>query len=174
MADVIRKTPCIAFANGCLRAEAEIAIFSEYLRRNGYSITERPDAADFVLVSACAFDAAAEAISMKLLSGLVRRADPRSQIAIVGCFPGIRPDLVQTRFGERVTPLAPNALGKLDYIIQAKIPFSTVRNDMNKPRSSVRGTVNCSPDFILCHFTGIRISGFSAVAIDHGAGQGAY
>jgi tRNA A37 methylthiotransferase MiaB len=146
------KTACIAFANGCNRAEAEIAIFSEYLRSNGYVITDRPDGVDFLLVSACGFDAAAEAISLKLLSGMVHRANPRTKIVIVGCLPGIRPNLLQSRFGERMTPLALNDLEKLDQIIQAKIPFSTIRKDMNKPRSIVRGTVNFSPDIIAERF----------------------
>jgi len=33
---------CIAFANGCLRAEAEIALFSQYLTSNGYLLKDQP------------------------------------------------------------------------------------------------------------------------------------
>jgi len=109
-------------------------------------------------VSACGFDMAAEVIAIRMLSGLVRRAEPWTKIAIVGCLPGISPDILKTRFRGRITPIPPNALETLDRLIEAEVSISTIRNNINQPTSRVRGTVSCSPDFVPDRFTNLHES----------------
>jgi MiaB/RimO family radical SAM methylthiotransferase len=39
-------------------------------------------------------------------------------------------------------------LETLDRLIQAEVPISTIRNNIDHPKSRVRGTLSCSPDFV--------------------------
>ena len=143
-----KKKACIAFANGCLRAEAEIALFADYLTANGYLLKEQPEDVDIVLVSACGFDVAAETIAIRMLSGLVRKVEPWTKLAIIGCLPGINPAILKERFGKRVVPVAPNSLETLDRLIGADVSIAAIRNSADQPRSHVRGSVSFSPDFL--------------------------
>ena len=55
---------CIAFGHGCMRAEAEVSILSEYFHANGHELCGNIEDADNIVVVGCAFDNCAELSSI--------------------------------------------------------------------------------------------------------------
>lgn len=77
--------------HGCSRRRAEVAKFHEYFRINGYAIVKKPETADYILVSTCAFKKEEEDYSYERISSL-KTYD--AKLLVYGCLPEIAP----TRF----------------------------------------------------------------------------
>ena len=83
------KSVCIAYAHGCIRAEAEIELLAQYFTANGLVLKDEIADADLVMVSSCGFDLCAENTSMKLLRKAFQKKNELAQMAVVGCLPAI-------------------------------------------------------------------------------------
>jgi len=122
------KTACIAYAHGCKRAEAEIKLIYEYLKKNDIRVIEDQRHADMVLVCTCGFDASSEIVSLKFLSRTVKVARPDAVLIAFGCLAGINEEAIREICGDRLILIPPRNLDALDGIIRGRIAFQVIRN----------------------------------------------
>ena len=118
------KSVSIAFALGCPRVQVDTAKFFEYFAANGWSIADRVEEADMVVVTACGFSAHYEEYSMQLLEAADRRRKPGSKLVVVGCLAGIDKARLDNAFDAAL--VAPKDATRLDEIIDAAVGFKDV------------------------------------------------
>ena len=83
------RTACIAFADGCPRAQFDTTLVCEYLKANGWTLTEAVEEADMVVVTTCAVEQRAEDRSFALLQAADDRRKAGSLLVVTGCMAGI-------------------------------------------------------------------------------------
>ena len=120
------KSVCIAYAHGCIRAEAEIELLAQYFRTNGFKLKETIEGAELVIVSACGFDLCAEKTSMKLLKKVFQMKDKGARFLVTGCLPAINREIIVNAFGDQALLLPARLFGKLDELVSARIPFKEI------------------------------------------------
>ncbi len=120
------RSVCIAYADGCSRAEAEIELLGQYFEANGFQIKEKIEEADIVLVSACGFDLCSEKTSMKLLRKAFQKKEKKAQFVVTGCLPAINREIIAEAFGGQALLFPARLFGRLDELISAKIPFKEI------------------------------------------------
>lgn len=118
------KTVCIAFAVGCPRNQTDTAWLTSYFRANGWTLVQRPQHADLVVVSTCGFAADVEEESVRLVSLLHEKRREESKLIVVGCLAGINPNRVVQPFG--ATAIRPADIHQLDRLIGATVPLQDV------------------------------------------------
>lgn len=80
---------------GCTRRKLEVAKFHRYFALNGYRIVGRPDRADVILVTTCAFKHDEEEASIRAIDALGKYT---AKIIVYGCLPAIAPTKYHGRF----------------------------------------------------------------------------
>ncbi len=132
---------CIAYADGCSRAEAEIELLGQYFAANGFKLKERIEGAELVLVSACGFDLCAERTSMKLLRKAFQKKEKKAQFVVTGCLPAINREIIVEAFGDQALLFPARLLGKLDELILARVPFKEILEKGDLSRGFVKTDV---------------------------------
>lgn len=110
--------------DGCNRRLLEIDKIKSYLKTNGYQIIDRPELANYMILTTCAFKKDEEDRSIEKLRDLKRF---NTEMLVYGCLPSIAPnrwkEFDDTRF------LAPKDLNKIDtYFTDLEISFSEIEN----------------------------------------------
>lgn len=118
------KTVCIAFAVGCPRNQTDTAWLTSYFQANGWTLVQRAQHADLIVVSTCGFAAEVEEQSIRLISLLHKKRRKTSKLIVVGCLAGINPGRVVQGFG--ATAIPPADLHELDHLIGATVPLQDV------------------------------------------------
>jgi len=135
------RSVCIAYADGCSRAEAEIELLGQYFTANGFKLEEKIEGAEFVLVSACGFDLCSEKTSMKLLRKAFKRKKKGAQFVVTGCLPAINREIIVETFGDQALLFPSRLFGKLDELIEAQVPFKEILERGDLSRSFVKTDV---------------------------------
>lgn len=135
------KSVCIAYADGCSRAETEIELLGQYFEANGFKIKEKIEDAGLVLVSACGFDLCSEKTSMKLLRKAFQKKKEKAQFVVTGCLPAINQEIIAEAFGDQALLFPARLFGKLDELISARVPFKEILEKGNLSHSLVKTDV---------------------------------
>jgi tRNA A37 methylthiotransferase MiaB len=120
----VGRTACIAFADGCPRAQFDTALLFDYFTANGWQLTEAVEDADVVVVTTCAVEQRAEDRSLALLAAADDRRRAGSLLIVTGCMAGILEDEVHARFDAAVIP--PRDVTLLDQVIGASVKLADV------------------------------------------------
>jgi len=78
-------------SNSCTRRNAELAAIREYLNLNGYTITNSPKKADYIILNTCALKKKEEDESISRITAL---KDYPAKLVVTGCLP----DIASSRF----------------------------------------------------------------------------
>ncbi|MCD6486515.1 MAG: radical SAM protein [Syntrophobacterales bacterium] len=135
------ESVCIAYADGCSRAETEIELLGQYFEANGFKLKERIENAELVLVSACGFDLCSEKTSIKLLRKAFKKKGEKARFVVTGCLSAINREIIVETFGDQALLLPARSLGKLDELISAKVPFKKIIEKGDFSRSLVKTDV---------------------------------
>ena len=111
------KTACVAFAYGCPRSEIDACTLTEYLKANGWALTNNFRGADLLFLSACGFNDYAEEKSIKFFQIIEKRKRNNVQVIIFGCLSGINASRIQ-ELG--AMPIPPTEMDKLDMLLNHK------------------------------------------------------
>ena len=117
------KTACVAFAYGCPRSEIDACTLTEYLKANGWALTNNFRDADLLFLSACGFNDYAEEKSIKFFEIIEKRKRNNVQVIIFGCLSGINASRIQ-ELG--AIPIPPTEMEKLDILINAKVKLKEI------------------------------------------------
>ncbi len=140
------RSVCIAYADGCSRAETEIELLGHYFAANGLELKEKIEDADLVLVSACGFDLCSEKTSMKLLRVAMKRKGKHARFLVTGCLSGINPGIISETFGDHALLFPPKRFEKLDDLIEARVPFKEILERGDLSHGLVKTDVNLRPE----------------------------
>ncbi len=126
MLKVKTNSVCIAFAQGCPRAQVTTAKLFRYFLANDWKIEKRVEKANLVLMQGCGVDGCSEEGSIKALSIVDSKRGKNSQLVVLGCLAGISESLLYDNFDTLVIP--PVRMDELDRIINAKVKFSQIQD----------------------------------------------
>ena len=136
---------CIAFAHGCMRADAEISILFEYFQANNYELTHTLDDADLVVLVTCGFDSCAETVSLNLLNRAIRRKKDEARIIVTGCLAGIVDhSKISGKSDSPIAIIPPRSIEQFDKHIDCKVKFMDVMNNNAIPNCFVATDVRLS------------------------------
>jgi tRNA A37 methylthiotransferase MiaB len=108
------------YAKFCPRRSLEATALYKYLVANGLLAVSRPKRADLIFVYTCGGFAQDEAFSLLTIQKAL--ASRFSQVIVTGCLTKINPDKLKAFRNIIIIP--PDELGKLDLLINAKIPYT--------------------------------------------------
>jgi tRNA A37 methylthiotransferase MiaB len=114
----------VAYVSGCPRSASDTSTLFGYLRTNGWSVIQRLENADLIIVSACGFAARQADRSFERLGLVDARRKPDSHVIVLGCLAGIETDRLRETFGFTVVP--PVNLQRLDEILGAETPLADI------------------------------------------------
>jgi threonylcarbamoyladenosine tRNA methylthiotransferase MtaB len=77
---------------GCRLNWSEIEMLARQFKAAGHPVVTRPEEADIIVVNTCAVTAQAERKTRHTIRSL-HRDNPDAQLAVVGCYPTLRPDV---------------------------------------------------------------------------------
>lgn len=83
---------------GCRLNQSEMDSMAREFQRQGHTVTDHADHADWVVVNTCAVTQDAVRASRKLIRDL-HRANENAQITVTGCYAQLAPDVMQTMQG---------------------------------------------------------------------------
>lgn len=107
---------------GCNRRQLDVRTIRNYLQANGYQLVDRPEEADRILISTCAFKKKEEDESVSRLRNLKKYG---KEVLVLGCLP----DIATERYREfsDLPKIAPKEIEKIDEYFQGSaIPFAKV------------------------------------------------
>ena len=110
-----KQSVCIAFARGCPRNEMDTAMLFQYFKENGWESAKGVEQADLSVVATCGFDEGNRRESLRLLSLVDKRRKKGSKLVVVGCLPGIEPDVLHKEFNAET--VGPADINRLDEIV---------------------------------------------------------
>jgi tRNA A37 methylthiotransferase MiaB len=115
---------CVAFALGCPRAQVDTARVRAYVNANGWSMTDRLEDADVVMVTTCGFNADSEVRSLSVLDSADARRKQGSRLIILGCLAEIDSKTLEARYDAALVP--PVRSSDLDRITGARVRLADV------------------------------------------------
>ena len=121
--------------NGCARRKLDLAKFNQYFLLNGHDVIDKPNDADFILVTTCAFKKEEEDHSITTINNLEKF---NAKILVYGCLPEISP----ARYNESVKLefISPKRINDIDnYFTDVRYKFSDVK-DVNVIPDEVKAT----------------------------------
>ncbi|MBN1359750.1 MAG: radical SAM protein [Sedimentisphaerales bacterium] len=133
------KSVCIAYANGCPRSQMDTAWLFAYFGANGWKVVSRPEKADLIIATACAFDTTAEEESIARLAILKNKVGDTPFI-VMGCLAGINPRRVSDELGAIV--VSPADISRLDQLTSAVRSLADVPA-VNDTQALVRAATRC-------------------------------
>lgn len=80
---------------GCTRRKLEVSKFHKYFSLNGYAIVKKPERADIILITTCAFKYDEEEASMNAIETFSKY---NAKIIVYGCLPDIAPSKYHRRY----------------------------------------------------------------------------
>lgn len=110
--------------NGCTRRKLDLAKFNKYFSLNGHEVIDKPNEADFILVTTCAFKKEEEDNSIETINKLEKF---NAKILVYGCLPEISP----ARYNEsiKLEYLSPKRINDIDkYFTDVRYKFSDVKD----------------------------------------------
>jgi len=111
-------------SNGCTRRKSEISTFYNYFILNGYEVVAKPDEADHILISTCAFKKAEEDYSVSRIRTLM---EYKADLLVYGCLPDIAPN--KYREFSDVSHVAPKNIEEIDsHFENIDVKFSEVKD----------------------------------------------
>ena len=113
-----RGTVCVAYVSGCPRSALDTSTLFGYLRTNGWSVIQRLEEADLIIVSACGFSADQANKSFERLRLVDARRKPDAHVIVLGCLAGIEADRLKETFKFTIVP--PSIIQRLDEILGAE------------------------------------------------------
>lgn len=114
-----KKKACVKFAAGCPRSMLDGALLIDYLKKNGWTLTDKVKHAQLVLLGLCGFDVPSETDSKNIMRIVLRKKKGRALLVPFGCFADIYPSITSER--SDIIPLNYKCLEKIDEIISAEI-----------------------------------------------------
>jgi tRNA A37 methylthiotransferase MiaB len=105
----------------CPRRSLESTALYKYLDANGLRSVSYPERADLIFVYTCGGFGQDEAYSLLTIQKAL--ANRSSQVIVTGCLTKINPDKLKAYRNIIIIP--PDELGKLDSLINAKIPYTS-------------------------------------------------
>jgi tRNA A37 methylthiotransferase MiaB len=125
----------------CSRRELEIGQMRDFLRGNGYHVSDDDwsvdKEADLIFLSTCGFTKAAEDFGFETLHRIRREKKHSAQVVLCGCIPEINPRRTIEEFGGET--FSPQSYAKLNDIIRADRPFEEFkRPNQIRSKSSIK------------------------------------
>jgi len=80
---------------GCTRRKLEVSKFHKYFSLNGYAVVRKPEKADIILITTCAFKYDEEEASLKAIENFSKYD---AKIIVYGCLPDIAPTKYHSRY----------------------------------------------------------------------------
>jgi MiaB/RimO family radical SAM methylthiotransferase len=102
----------------------DTAMLFQYFKENGWESARDVAQADLSVVATCGFDEGNRRESLRLLSLVDKRRKKGSKLVVVGCLPGIEPDVLHKEFNAET--VGPAEINRLDEIVGARIPLREV------------------------------------------------
>lgn len=113
----------------CSRRELELEQLRDFLRGNGYQVSDDDWAidkkADLIFLSTCGFTGRAEDFGFETLHRIKREKKPDAGVVMCGCIPEINPARVKAEFNGH--SFSPQSYSRVDAIISAQKPFDSFR-----------------------------------------------
>lgn len=133
-----KRTACIKFAVGCPRSMLDAMLLKDYLRKNGWCLTDNINSARLILLGVCGFDDRAERVSRNIIR-IVLSKIKNALLVPFGCLCNIDPSIASGN--PDIIPLDYNCLDKIDEIINAEtkirqLPPANIIEDQLDFRSS--------------------------------------
>lgn len=135
----------------CNRRSLEIEQIKNFLRGNGYSISnydwDVDSNADVILLSTCGFTEAAEDVGFERLHKVQEQKKPSAKVLFGGCIPSIVPERLAKEFNGLT--FNPQTYYKLNKILDAKVKFEEFKrpNTFNLPDPVPDYTYKSTSDF---------------------------
>lgn len=95
---------------GCTRRKLDVTKLHAYFRLNDYTIVNKPEKADYILITTCAFKKEEEDRSVSVIDKLSRY---NAKIIVYGCLPDIAPSRYRKSFS-RLAYISPKHLDQID------------------------------------------------------------
>lgn len=118
-----RGTACVVYT-GCLRRSMDKDHYEDYLRRNGWRVTQKPANADLIIYDTCGVTNTRSAEVMQQFKDLRRQLKADCNIVVGGCLAKTDPD--QIRMVHTGPVFGPREKHKLDSFISSAIPLHDV------------------------------------------------
>jgi tRNA A37 methylthiotransferase MiaB len=77
------------FTLGCPNRYLDTEKYKQFFLKNGYTLIDQPEKADYILINTCAFRKFEEDRSIGKIQEFKKRKKPEAKIVICGCLPGI-------------------------------------------------------------------------------------
>ncbi len=107
---------------GCTRRKIDVSKFHTYFRLNGYKITNRPEKADYILITTCAFKKEEEDRSVSVIRKLSKH---KAKVLVYGCLPDIAPSRYSATFSHEY--ISPKNINEIDgYFRDIQYKFSDI------------------------------------------------
>jgi len=120
-----QKTACIAFADGCPRALADAARVAEFLKANGWRMTNDFGKASLTLINTCGGMSSQEEKCIGLIDIASRKMKKGARLVLFGCLTGISGERLSRRYDAELIP--PIHMDRLDGLIDAKVRFDEIK-----------------------------------------------
>jgi len=115
------------YSNGCSSNMLDGERMCQYFELNGYELTPDPHSADLIIVNTCAFEADSERDSIDKIIEL--KNEKSARLVVCGCLPAINKQKLDEVFGgDYFIPKNAETWSRLDQIIHAEVPISTVKD----------------------------------------------
>jgi tRNA A37 methylthiotransferase MiaB len=109
----------------CPRRSIEASKLCRYFAINNLTAATNPKKADLIIIFTCGSFGINEELSILTIEKSLR--EKRAQVVITGCLPRIDPERLKI-YGNALLVL-PRDLGTLDSLIEAKVPYGSLRSD---------------------------------------------
>lgn len=107
---------------GCTRRKLDTTKFHSYFSLNGYQIVDKPEEADYIMVTTCAFKKQEEEHSLSVVANLKKY---KAKILVYGCLPDIAPE--KYRQAANFPYLSTKNINDIDRHFEAiRYPFSQI------------------------------------------------
>lgn len=117
------STVCITFDRSCCpRMAVDVALFFDYFEVNGWTLVDRVEHADLVVVAACGVVRDAETSGFAALSRIDKKRKAGSGLVLVGCLAGISEERILASHPDAAL-VPPSDSERLDRIINARVKF---------------------------------------------------
>lgn len=109
----------------CPRRSLDSTRLYKYLIANDMKPVSNPRNADFIFVGTCGGFSLHEEFSLLTIDHALKIKSKSAKLVVTGCLTKIRPDVLKS-YGDDIYVIHTDDLSKLDSLIGAKIPYSTV------------------------------------------------
>lgn len=147
--DAPQKLACVCFARGCPRSKIDAILLIDYLKINGWGVTNKFKKADMILIATCGVTRDIEDNSIKIMSVLNRMKKRDARLFAFGCLPAINGKRLLDEFHSDI--FTRGTLERLDSIIDATVSIRELEASANLSKYDEYLAISVTPLEWLIH-----------------------